>query len=1041
MTWPESFFLIVFLNTEETRQNHNNMPVRTIVETINVSAVSIIVKGEIVDHCILSKPNALHSTIKLVDALHGLMEKIVNESNASQEPKPKKAKVGRPCKTSTRSSPEKKPFMDLVDDVVDMIHRLSSTDDKIDGFFLQDKCLMYAHAVVLRKTNSYNVGRLYPTSTDGVPPLIQLPTLVRTACMSSRQSLMTWLPKAVEFDQKTSHLTIMHWLMLQAGKPARDIAWMKDIVLNSDAIRRQVAEHYLEDSNAILARDLTDRMTTTSGLQLTTPAIIAKYIEGKTRELRPCPVKTAKRMINGILYGQSLEAALTQNGVVIKDGDKHHEVILKLRDAIKELPSLIPRINTTIEHLFGVSWEACGLASKMNKGPSSPGQLALLCQTIESAITERACDVAIRIGMTPVLYAYDGFYVEASGPTSPATLAMMDDARSHFSIDMAFDQKTSDLLTVGHGNLSRPEKHRLEREIHEICSLRMEVDSDFDAGFIKGAYDILALAGHGSFEDPENAQMVDTLSVYASKFFVHNTGPAGMYTRIKWDPIIPCDIINTYAITRNSLGELAHLKFKDYLNADKMWLEVLETRLPYQCGFATMACSRGYNIAPLKRNFSEPSRATTDFTFSTRRECKVVRDFFNENATYPQPEDSDDDLLVLLQLEYTLCGYDIDAFVFLHRLIATRLKRLHEKIPIIVQCSSATQGIGKNTFFEKFIGRLLLGDIRNKFEISGGVGDHEPVLSYLVSQSGMVGGRFNGFEAGLNLIVYDECARISDKATQNQFKAKTTSDVISIEEKYKEVTQTVNMVLSVFLSNYPVSLSVEPGCRRNFLIRAADIAPRQNVDQTKHLHDVIDKPATRWMYYRHLMTCNNIPGDLNALQRDIPLTDHKIAMMAVSDDLVNGIVSTLAGHRVAEHHKKLVFSKRVILEALKASNPSQHITWDMLSTRLVGSMVGPMQRHDHVWDVKPEGLRPDFEDSDLHIPPAKLFGMDFSTVIAAHKSAQMASNIATSRAPSDINDAFERFDKDAIPAIGKVFIIDVPKMQEAAARSRSLFGL
>jgi hypothetical protein len=71
-----------------------------------------------------------------------------HESNPSQEPKPKKAKVGRPCKTSTRSTPEKKPFMDLVDDVVDMIYRLPSTDDKIDGFFLQDKCLMYSHAVV-----------------------------------------------------------------------------------------------------------------------------------------------------------------------------------------------------------------------------------------------------------------------------------------------------------------------------------------------------------------------------------------------------------------------------------------------------------------------------------------------------------------------------------------------------------------------------------------------------------------------------------------------------------------------------------------------------------------------------------------------------------------------------------------------------------------------------------------------------------------------------------------------------------------------------
>jgi hypothetical protein len=193
------------------------------------------------------------------------------------------------------------------------------------------------------------------------------------------------------------------------------------------------------------------------------------------------------------------------------------------------------------------------------------------------------------------------------------------------------------------------------------------------------------------------------------------------------------------------------------------------------------------------------------------------------------------------------------------------------------------------------------------------------------------------------------------------------------------------------------------------------------------------------MYYRHLSTCNNIPADLNALQRDIPLTDHKVAMMAVSDELVNGIVATLASHPVAETRRHLVFSKRVILEALKASSPQSHIGWDTLSTRLVGSMVGPMQRHDDVWDVKPEGSRSDFQESELHIPPARLFGMNFSTVIAAHKAAQESATTFMARAPGDIKEAHRRFVYEAIPAIGKVFALDVAKMQQVALQSQSLW--
>ena len=1014
---------------------------KTMIETINVSAVSAIVKSEVIDQNIISKPAALHSSIKLVKGLAAIMEQVLRDDDSDMEqPVPKKQKVGRPAKkkqATTQNIPEK-PFRMLVNELKAKVE--ASDVCKIGSFSICEGSLLFSHQVTLTKTNDHNVGRMYPTSSDGVPPLIQLPSVVRSACMSIKKTSMTWTPSVVEIDQKTSHLTIMHWLMIQAGKDPLSVAWMKDIVNNSERVRREIAEHYLEDSNAVLARDLVDRMTTTHGVQLTTPSIIEKYVKGRPRNLNPCPVKTAKRMVNGILYGQSLEAALTENCVIIKSGTQHHPIIIKLREAVKELPMLIPPIDNILEERFDVSWIGCKLASKAENGPRAPGQLALLCQTIESAITMRAMESCKQYGLMPVLYAYDGFYVELpKGNNIPSQRAaqLAFETLGGFSIDMKFDTKALEPLVIGTGPLQRPEKQRLEREIHEICTLRMEADADFDPKFIKGAYDILALSGYGDTDSEESSQALDSLAVYASKFFIHNSGAAGMYTRLKWDPIIPGDIISTYAINRQSLGEISHLKFTDALGNEKMWLEVLERRLPYQCAFSILPSSPMYNIKPLRREFGEPSRATTDFTFSLRRECKVVRDNYGKPTEYPQEGDSDEDLLILLALSFTLCGYDTEAFVFLQRLIATRITRLHEKIPIIVQCSSATQGIGKNTFFEKLIGRLLLGDVRNKFDLKAGLGEEEPVLAYLVSQSSMVGGRFNGFEAGLNMIVYDECARISDKQTQCQFKAKTTCDVISIEKKYQEVMQAVNMALSIFLSNYPVSLSVEPGCRRNFLIRVSDFAPRQSIVQTNKLHATIDSESTRWMYYRHLITCNDIPKDLNSLQRDIPLTDHKIAMMAVSDDVVNGIVGVLASHSICKGGS-FIFSKRCILEAYKASNSNTQnaLGWENLSNRLVGSMVGPMQRHDKVFDIKPDGIRPNFQDFELFVPVGRPYGMDFTTVINAYRS---QNSTRPSRAPSDLKDAKRRFINEALPALAQVFTLNLARMQEVACSSADLF--
>ena len=1004
-------------------------------ETINVSAVSAIVKAEIIDQGIISKPSALYSTIKLVNGLSQIMSNLLDDSDSDTEHKTKKRRVGRPKKEIVKAATSGKCFRELVNEMRAKIE--TTTSFKLANFTISEGSLMYTHQVLLSKTNDYNVGRMYASTDDGVPPLIQLPSLVRNACMSSKRSTLAWGPTVVEIDQKTCHLTIMHWLMLQAGKDPMSVAWMREIIVNSDAVRRDIADFYLEDSNAVFARDLLERMTTTAGVELVTPNTIAKFMADKSKTLRPCPVKTAKRMINGILYGQGMDAVLTENCVIFKSGITHHPILLRLRDAVLELPSLMPGIDNLLEERFNVSWTGCHLAGKAGKDQRPPGQLALLCQTIESAITMRAMESCRMQGFTPVLYAYDGFYVEMPkgmmlSTLSQRTSALATETLQAFSIGMAFDMKNLDTLVIGMGPMMRPEKFRFEREMHDVCQLRMETDSDFDPDFLKGAYDIMALSGYGDTTVESSKPALDSLGVYASKFYVHNAGSVGMYTRIKWDPVIPGDIINTYAIGKNSLGELAHAKFTDSFGTERLWLEVLETRLPYQCTFSVLPSSANYNIKPLKRAFGEKTRATTDFTFSLRRECKILRDNFGKPIDYPQADDSDEDLLTLLHLEFTLCGYDTEAFVFLHRLVAVRLARLNEKIPIIVQCSSATQGIGKNTFFEKLVGRLLLGDVRNKFDIAG-QGDYEPVLAYLVSQSSMVGGRFNSFESGLNLIVYDECARIADKSTQNQFKAKATSDIISIEKKYQEVTQTVNMALSVFLSNYPVSLAVEPGCRRNFLIRVCDFAPRATVDQTIKLHKTIENPAARWAYYRHLMTCNAIPYDLNTLQRDIPLTDHKVAMMATSDEMTTGIVSVLASHPVcAKLKKKMVFSKRVILEALRVSNPKINYQWEGISTRLISAMVGTMQRHDIVYDLTPDANRTaEFQDNMLVTPPGRVYGMDFGPLLAAYKAGQAVTQVT--KCPTNVQDARTRFINEALPALAGMFTINLTKMQELAA--------
>jgi hypothetical protein len=519
---------------------------------------------------------------------------------------------------------------------------------------------------------------------------------------------------------------------------------------------------------------------------------------------------------------------------------------------------------------------------------------------------------------------------------------------------------------------------------------------------------------------------------------------------VLWDPVIPYHITSTGIITEKHRGEIDYLTFTPHGETKtKTWMEVLVGVLPVRVYFSHLAKEDKYNTDALRVPFGLTQHVLSDFTFSLQRECKIRRDnFYVQDLSYPQFIDANAGLRLLykiLKLEFVLCGYDSAAFVFLHRVIAARVVRINEMIPIIIQCSSAKMGVGKNTFFEKLVGRLLLGDISNQFCKDGSFSGSqsgceslhnaqslEPVLSLTVTASSMVGARFNSPEAGKNLIIYDECAR-SDKALQAQFKAKATNSTLTIEQKFKDVSMVSNMALSVFLSNYPISIPVEANCRRNFVIRVNDMAPKMSSTEIKRLHSLIESPVFRWMYYRHLRSCTTIPDNLEDIQKDIPMTDHMRAMMAVTDEMVTGIIAALSDHRnVMELSPgtRMIFSKNVIQEALYATSPNmRNVKWETITNRVVGCSVGPMAQQVGVMTLdlaREVGVSTFYEKTLIMNDNISKPGMDFTTAILTYRNSQLAHLL---NAPSDLTAAKLRFETEALPLLRESFPFDLEFMQ------------
>ena len=941
-----------------------------------------------------------------------------------------------------------------------MINHLSVDGAEAEPFEMDGDALVLVHNVKYAKNNACEIGRFYTEgSLRGVPTFLHMNSLVRNICMSRSVGQGEYKPTTIEIDQSCSNLVILLHILRLANDPAAE--WVNSIVLDPVSARTAVASAYSISGDDRRKAQITN-MFSIGGRPFIEQSVIDKVIADDVSDVAPCTIDIAKACITGVIYGQSYESMLATNSLIMNSAE-HSDVLVHLRTIMNRFADIISTVDAhVLIDNFGISWATCTrFADQLGKHANGNlSAISYMLQTIEARITTTAMEACKDVLQGVCAYVFDGFYVDMPMNTAvdPEKIRdIQEKTKAELGMQtLIFCAKTQPCLKVCQGDLAITQNvFRMRERIHEVVDIRMQMDVKFDRDFMFNIYTLLDINGAGCIDpmDDESKQTLQTLGMYLSKFVVHNSSQSGQYISISWDPVIPFHIISTGIITEKHRGEMAYLTFQPHNETKpKTWLEVLCSVLPTRVTFQHLAKPDGYNTDALRVPFGIKDHILTDFTFSLQRECKIRRDnYFLKDISYPQGIDNTAGLRLLhtiLKLEFILCGYDSKAFVFLHRLIAVRVTRINEMIPIIIQCSSAKQGVGKNTFFEKLIGRLMLGDISNRFSKDGSFSGSqsgcddllnaqslEPVLSVTYTASSMVGARFNETEAGKNLMIYDECAR-TDKTLQAQVKAKTTNPTLSVECKFKEVVMIMNMALSVFLSNYPISIPIEANCRRNFVIRVSDMAPKMSVGSLKRMHALIEAPLFRWMYYRHLSSCINIPDNLEDLQHDIPVTDHMRAMMAVSDEMVTGIITALSDHRDVASlppGTRLVFTKNVIQEALFATSPNmRNVRWETITNRLVGSSVGPMTQTVGVIVLDPNREINQFTFDDralIHNPSQIKMGMDFTTAITAHRNSQATMML---NAPANLAAAHARYVNEALPLLRTAFPFDLAFLQQVA---------
>lgn len=756
------------------------------------------------------------------------------------------------------------------------------------GFGLQDGDIWFYHNVVYERNNNFGIGRFYPRINKGdITPLVYCSKVLRNLALGKRTSeFITVEPTAIEVDQSSSHQAIILALLDHLIQNVHDPSELMELrapfvalVRNKQQVREQLASCFnhvpgmlkLHKIKAAFPGLLTDK---------TIRVVAQKMVDEGLMQHVPCTPELAKRAINCTMYGMKYENMCDE--LQIYSLKSVPEFLKEVADALKRLPSILKEKADALKgSLFEVSYKLCEhvAATKKNRQQQNPmSALSLYLQTVETRITMTAMQIYTE---EILMYSYDGFLVSKSDIPLGFTAAVLSDELNRKLLKPAgcftFDLKTPDPLVLGEAPFVAREQDEAMELLWRIVKATTAAHHELDTTFVEGLDNALCRLDL----DPATSELgKEIVACYFGKFVMHNR-TQGNYFFIIWDHAFPHHVAH-YSDFRPTVHKDIQHKMKRVSSSKEVyWTNILVDYLPQFIKFAHLGNllegddhNKIYNFAKLEK-----------FTFDLRRHPRIVR-LYKESIDQHGLEFENSlelgEVLPVLSLAWLLCGFEVDVFVFLMRIMALRVLDPHVLIPISIQASSREHGTGKNLFFETLFCGKLLGDQTSR--LTGNADMFADVMTITVHDPSLIGGAFNEHEEGVSLFICNECSHPSNHVKAAQFKGKITDAVQHVNAKFQPLRSNYNKCMFIFLTNALNSLPVEHSNRRYFCIRVEDDSCKFPIDEYTLLAKMIENDNWCFVFYKFLHTLKPRYRNVATLQDEMPNSEHTKLIKKMSSD-------------------------------------------------------------------------------------------------------------------------------------------------------------
>jgi len=217
---------------------------------------------------------------------------------------------------------------------------------------------------------------------------------------------------------------------------------------------------------------------------------------------------------------------------------------------------------------------------------------------------------------------------------------------------------------------------------------------------------------------------------------------------------------------------------------------------------------------------------------------------------------------ILYHLKHVICNNDNRVYEFMLNWLAHIVQKPNDRMGIAILCKS-DQGIGKNLFFEKFIGDNLIGIHSACFEANQVVGKFNSLISdkmYIV---------INEIEAEGELI-----------KTSNKMKALITDKTQKLEKKGVDAIQINNYCNYVLLTNNNNVIKVEEGDRRYLCLEASSCKKGDSTYYKNLAKDADDIKIGECFF--HMLMKRDLSEFNPKSNNVIPMTDYKKELIYIS---------------------------------------------------------------------------------------------------------------------------------------------------------------